>query len=46
MIERYPVDNPYYESTGDVPSTLNMNLATRTTRLAAVALCELAGLID
>jgi hypothetical protein len=45
MIEEYPPapHNPHKDSVSDVSATLNMNLAKRTTQLAAIALCTLAG---
>jgi hypothetical protein len=46
MIEEYPAsENPHKDTVEDVVSTLNLNLAKRTTQLAAVALCSLADII-
>jgi hypothetical protein len=46
MIEEYPAtNNPFKDSVGDVISTLNLNLAKKTTQLAAISLCSLAGII-
>ena len=47
MIEEYPATkNPYKDSIKDVLSTLNLNLAKKTTQLAAIAVCSLAGVIN
>jgi len=47
MIEEYPAtENPYKDSVEDVVTNLNMNLANKTTQLAAVTLCSLAGIIQ
>jgi hypothetical protein len=46
MIEEYPTNNPYQHTSGDVISTLNINLAKKTTQLAAISLCSLAGFIN
>ena len=47
MIEEYPATkNPFKDSGGDVMSILNLNLARKTTQLAAISLCSLGGIID
>jgi len=46
MIEEYPASkNPNKDTVHDVISTLNLDLAKKTTQLAAIALCSLAGII-
>jgi hypothetical protein len=46
MIEEYPAsNNPLKDSVGDVISTLNIDLANKTTQLTAVSLCSIAGII-
>jgi hypothetical protein len=46
MIEEYPAsNNPNKDSIRDVISTLNLNLAKKTTQLAAISLCSLADII-
>jgi hypothetical protein len=47
MIEEYPAtNNPNKDSIRDKISTLNINLAKKTTQLAAISLCTLAGIIN
>jgi hypothetical protein len=46
MIEEYPAsNNPNKDSVSDVISTLNLNLAKKTTQLAAISICSLAKII-
>jgi hypothetical protein len=45
MIEEYPEANPNTHQIGDIPSTLNINLARNITQLALASLCTFAGII-
>jgi hypothetical protein len=47
IIEEYPpTKNPHRDTVSDEISILNYNLAKKSTQLAAISLCSLAGIID
>lgn len=46
MIEEYPEANSNTHQTGDIPSTLNLDLAGNITKLSLTSICTFADIIN